>query len=88
MSVIAENIGHLLREKENVMRSMKAIAKQRLVLKKIPESEARNLVAADCSFAAASHKDGKECPGCRHPEGSAGPVRQRVPPNQEGQARR
>ena len=35
MSVVAEDIGHLLREKENVMRSMKAIAKQRHVLKKI-----------------------------------------------------
>ena len=39
MSVITEDIGHLLREKENVMRNMKAIAKQRHVLKKIPESE-------------------------------------------------
>ena len=49
MSVITEDIGLLLREKENVMRSMKEIAKQGHVLKKIPESDARNQVAADLS---------------------------------------
>jgi hypothetical protein len=56
MSVITEDIGLLLREKENVMRSMKEIAKQGHVLKKIPDSAARNQVAADLSKKHKAHR--------------------------------